>query len=174
MHTLVTCVQVLRASFALASRQLLVWPCPCTCAVMGWELQCRLSCVVWLLIKLSPKQPLFSCFLPSVLVNSPGLLGCCCRSPGLRLNGFLRACYRRMPRQIQVCVNRDALRTVGGVWFLTLRCISSFLSLHICPCWHSSCRGSFHIRHPHTRIALGPRVLVHSVLIGIPAFQLMS
>lgn len=62
------------SQFALAARQLLVWLCSCTCAAMGWGLRCRLSCVVWLLIKLLPKQPLFSLLPAFLLENSPGLL----------------------------------------------------------------------------------------------------
>lgn len=43
----VTCVQVLRAGFALAARQLLARPCSCTCAPvgMGIAVQPQLCCV---------------------------------------------------------------------------------------------------------------------------------
>lgn len=73
-----------------------------------------------------------------------------------------------MPGKIQVPVSKDAFRTVGGGWFLTLL-TPLFIPL---PAHQRSlaqpCTGSFNIPHPHTR-----SVLVHLVLVGIPAFQLL-
>lgn len=71
-----------------------------------------------------------------------------------------------MPGEIQVPVSKDAFRTVGGGWFLTPDLCSSPPSTSTPLAQH--CTGSFNIPHPHTRI-----VLVHLVLVGIPAFQLL-
>lgn len=65
-----------------------------------------------------------------------------------------------MPGKIQVPVSKDAFRTVGGGWFLALPAHQRSLA--------QPCTGSFNIPHPHTR-----SVLVHLVLVGIPAFQLL-